>query len=121
MRLTKIGLGDLVDDVQLVAQVDEDITFDGVGYDLISFNEFRERICIEVKTSYGNKDKPFFISSKEIETMKGLKAEHNCKYCLIYYVLIDDVNVTIKNIYPYDLDNIKLEPILYKVKSTNEI
>ncbi len=114
-RLTKLGLENLTSQVQLVAQIDEETTFDGLGYDIISFNEKKERICIEVKTSFGKKDKPFFISKKELEIMKGIKEEHQCKYCLIYYVLIDGNDVKIKSIYPEDIANLKLTPVLYKV------
>ena len=46
LRLTKLGLEKFVNYVKLVAQIDEDITLDGLGYDLISFNEFGESICI---------------------------------------------------------------------------
>lgn len=114
-RLIGLGLEDLIGEVKLIAQIDEDTTLDGLGYDLVSFNEFREPICIEVKTSYGSKDKPFFISKKEIDILKGIKSEYDCKHALIYYVLVDGCNVTIKNITPYDLSKIKLETFLYKV------
>jgi len=121
-RLIQLGLEDLVEKVQLISQISEEITFDGLGYDLISFNEKREKVCIEVKTSYGKSDKPFFISKKELELLQGLKEEHNCSNCLIYYVLIDNNNVIIKNINLKDLNNLKLTPILYKVESNdNEI
>lgn len=115
-RLINLGLENLIENVQLVAQIDEDTTFDGLGYDLISFNEKKERICIEVKTSYGKNDKPFFISKKELELIQGIKEEHQCKSIVIYYVLIDGKNITIKNISPDDFSNLKLTPILYKVE-----
>lgn len=115
-RLMKLGLEDLIKNVKLVTQIDEETTFDGLGYDLISFNESREPICIEVKTAYGKKDKPFFISKKEIEIIQGLKKEFDCNHCLIYYVLIDGFDVTIKNISSYDLNNMELIPVLYKIK-----
>lgn len=120
-RLINLGLENLAQQVQLIAQIDEETTFDGLGYDLISFNENGDRICIEVKTSYGKKDKPFFISKKELETIQGLKEEYDCKKCLIYYVLIDGFNVTIKNILPYDLNNMKLTAVLYKAETNNYI
>lgn len=115
--LVKLGLEDLADQIQLIAQVDDEITLDGLGYDLLSFNEKRERICIEVKTCYGNKDKSFFISEKEIQVMRGLVEEYDCKQCFIYFVLIDNHNVTIKTITPYDLTQLKLTPVLYKVEA----
>lgn len=114
-RLINQGLGDLVDEVKLITQIDEETTFDGLGYDLISFNENRERIFIEVKTSFSAKDKPFYISQKELDLIQGLKEEYRCKNCLIYYILIDGSFVFIKRIYPLDFDNLKLTPVLYKV------
>lgn len=116
-RLKNIGLEFLTKEVKLVAQINEETTFDGLGYDLISFNEQLERICIEVKTSFGTKDKPFFISKKEMELIQGLKEEYKCKNCLIYYVLVDNFDITIKTIHSTDFSNLKLTPILYKVES----
>ncbi len=115
IRLEKLGLYDVINDVELVAQIDEDTTFDGLGYDLISFNEFKERICIEVKTSYSKKDKPFFISKKELEILQGLKEEYNCQKLMIYYVLVDGNNVTIKTIEADDISTLNITPVLYKV------
>lgn len=115
LRLEKLGLHDAIKDVKLVSQISEDITFDGLGYDLISFNEFKEPICIEVKTSYSKKDKPFFISKKELDILQGLKEEYNCQNCMIYYLLIDDNNVTIKTIKADDLNNLNITPVLYKI------
>lgn len=114
-RLMGIGLENLIGEVELVAQIDDDITLDGLGYDLLSFNEHGEKVCIEVKTSYSKEDKPFFISKKELDIISGIKKEHGCKHCLIYYVRIDGTNVTIKNITPFDLEKIKREPYLYKI------
>ena len=115
IRLEKMGLKDKIKDVRLIAQVKEDITFDGIGYDLISFNQFKEQICIEVKTCYGKKDKPFFITKKELEFLKSFKKEYHCKEWLIYYVLIDGVDVTIKQITREELAKLKLTPVLYQV------
>lgn len=115
LRLKDLGLDYLIDKVKLVAQVDEDITFDGLGYDLISFNEKKEPICIEVKTTYGTKDRPFFVSQKEIDVIEGLIEEHDCKDCLIYYLLIDNYNVTIKTIDNIAFKDLKKAPILYKI------
>lgn len=115
LRLEKLGLHDVIKDVKLVSQISEDITFDGLGYDLISFNEFKEPICIEVKTSYSKKDKPFFISKKELDILQGLKEEYSCQNCMIYYVLVDDNNITIKTIKADDLSNLNITPVLYKI------
>ena len=115
-KLKELGFNDLINEVQIVAEVNDEITFDGLGYDIISFNESRERICIEVKTSYGTKDKPFFITKKEIDVLEGVCKDYNCKYGVIYYVLIDGLNVTIKTITQSEFDKLKKEPYLYIVR-----
>ena len=114
-RLKKLGLGHLTKDVNLVAQLDEDITFDGLGYDLISFNDKGEKIVIEVKTCFGKKDRPFFITYKELEVIQGIKEEHDITECIILYLLIDKNNVTIKSITNEELNELKLKPFLYKI------
>lgn len=116
LRLEELGLKELVKDIKLVAQINDEITFDGIGYDLISFNKYKEPICIEVKTSYGKKDKPFFISKKELNILKGLYEEYNCKECIIYYVLVNNSNVTIKTINIDDFNRLELTPILFEVR-----
>lgn len=118
-KLQKVGLSYLAEEFKLVAQIDEEITFDGLGYDIISYNELGEKILIEVKTNIGNKDKPFFISKKEIELMKGFNSEYDCKQCFIYYVLIKDSDVKIKKIDCDRFSQYKLDPILYKIIDTN--
>ena len=115
-KLKNLGFNDLINEVKTVAEVNDEITFDGLGYDIISFNESRERICIEVKTSYGTKDKPFFITQKEIDVLEGVCKDYNCKYGVIYYVLINGHSVTIKKITKSEFDELKKEPYLYIVR-----
>ena len=103
-------------EVKVVAEVNDEITFDGLGYDIISFNESREHICIEVKTSYGTKDKPFFITQKEIDILEGVCKDYDCKYSIIYYVLINGPDVTIKTITQSEFNELKKEPYLYIVR-----
>lgn len=118
-KLKNAGLSHLINDIKLVAQFDEEITYDGVGYDLLSYDEKGQRICIEVKTSIGNKDKPFFISKNELNTISSLKTEHNCKNSFIYYVLIHNNNdVEIKKIDFNDFSKYDLKPVLYKIDHT---
>lgn len=97
----------------MIAQVDKDTTLDGMGYDLLSFNEQGEPIYIEVKTSYGKKDQPFFISQKEIDFLQQNNASHK----FLYYVLIDQSEVTIKIISSQDLAKFHFTPVLYKISN----
>ncbi|MFK0163928.1 DUF3883 domain-containing protein [Rhizobium sp. NPDC090279] len=60
-RLANEGLGHLVADVSWIAR---DIG-DGLGYDVISFDENGEEIFIEVKTTRGGENTPFFITENE--------------------------------------------------------
>ena len=115
-KLKNLGFNDLINEVKIVAEVNDEITLDGLGYDIISYNELKERICIEVKTAYGTKDKPFFITQKEIDILEGLCKEYDCKYSVIYYVLIDGLNVKIKTITQSEFNKLKKEPYLYIVK-----
>jgi hypothetical protein len=43
---------------------------DGVGYDILSFDKEGNEIHIEVKTTKGNKDEPFYMSANEVEYFK---------------------------------------------------
>ena len=64
MKMQKIklkGLG-LTDESE---QVDK--MLDGAGYDILSFNEEREKIYIEVKTTTGSSNEPFYMSLNEKE------------------------------------------------------
>lgn len=112
-RLKSLGLIDLAKKVKLITQVDKDTTLDGMGYDLLSFNEQGEPIYIEVKTSYGKKDQPFFISQKEIDFLQQKNASHK----FLYYVLIDQSEVTIKIISSQDLAKFHFTPVLYKISN----
>ena len=114
-RLKKLGLGHLIEKVNLVAQLNEEITFDGLGYDLISFNDKGEKIVVEVKTCFGKKDRPFFITHKELEVIQGIKKEHGITECIILYLLIDKNNVTIKSINNEEFNELKSKPFLYKI------
>lgn len=60
-RLANEGLGHLAADVSWVAR---DLG-DGLGYDIISFDENGEEIFIEVKTTRGGETSPFFLTENE--------------------------------------------------------
>jgi len=64
------------------------IAKDGEGYDILSFDENGNEICIEVKTTKGNEKTPFYLSQNE-----KLFFEKNFNKYMIY------------RLYNYDLDN----------------
>ena len=60
-RLQSLGRTDLAKKVRWVAQVDGD----GAGYDILSFNNSGEERFLEVKSTIGGEQTPFYISSNE--------------------------------------------------------
>ncbi len=91
-KLKKLGKENLIGDVDIISQIDEQITHDGEGYDVLSFNEKGEKIYIEVKTSTSQNANHvhFMISQKEVEFMNGKLKNIDINHCYIYYVT--DVN-----------------------------
>lgn len=84
-RLGKYGLANKVD---IISQVDDKITHDGDGYDVISFNEDGEEIYIEVKSSMTTSTNhvKFKISKKELDFINGKVPGYDKEHTFIYYV-----------------------------------
>ena len=61
-RLTSAGRPDLVDKVEWVSRV----RGDGLGYDIESFDDDGEPICIEVKATNQGQSAPFFLTCTEL-------------------------------------------------------
>ena len=91
-KLKKMGKENLIGDVDIISQIDDQITHDGEGYDVLSFNEKGEKIYIEVKTSktLSFNHVNFMISQKEVEFMNGKLKNIDINHCYIYYVT--DIN-----------------------------
>lgn len=120
-KLKSLHLDDLVSNVKMIAKTDyEYITNDGIGYDIVSYNEKGERIYIEVKCSLTNsKDNvSFFISEKEVAFMRGELDNIDKDHCFIYYVHDIDIEKAIAKILVINHDKfnkLKLNPYIYKV------
>ena len=84
---------------------------DGLGYDILSYNENGKEIFIEVKTTVRNYDTPFFITRNELERSK----QENEKFFLYRLYNFDDTNNK-ANYYQRqgDLTELCLNPILYR-------
>lgn len=84
---------------------------DGLGYDILSYNENGKEIFIEVKTTVRNYDTPFFITRNELERSKQ-ENEHFFLYRLYDF---DDTNNK-ANYYQRqgDLTELCINPILYR-------
>ena len=120
-KLKRLHLDDLIPNVKMIAKTDyEYITNDGIGYDIVSYNEKRKKIYIEVKCSLTNsKDNvSFFISEKEVAFMSGELDNIDKDHCFIYYVHDIDIEKAIAKILVINHDKfnkLKLNPYIYKV------
>ncbi len=120
-KLKRLHLDDLVPNVKMITKTDyEYITNDGIGYDIVSYNEKREKIYIEVKCSLTNsKDNvSFFISEKEVAFMSGELDNIDKDHCFIYYVHDIDIEKAIAKILVINHDKfnkLKLNSYIYKV------
>lgn len=120
-KLKSLHLDDLVPNVKMITKTDyEYITNDGIGYDIVSYNEKREKIYIEVKCSLTNsKDNvSFFISEKEVAFMHGELDNIDKDHCFIYYVHDIDIEKAIAKILVINHDKfnkLKLNSHIYKV------
>jgi hypothetical protein len=72
-RLKDLGRTDLADKVKQVS-----LENDSLGYDVQSFGEHGEELLIEVKTTTGNANRPFFVSRNELESSR----KHSRSYYL---------------------------------------
>jgi hypothetical protein len=66
VQLIQAGRSDLADKVEIVAETKGD----GLGYDVLSFTALGEEKYIEVKTTPGAADAPFFLTSTELAFSK---------------------------------------------------
>lgn len=120
-KLKRLHLDDLIPNVKMIAKTDyEYITNDGIGYDIVSYNEKRKKIYIEVKCSLTNsKDNvSFFISEKEVTFMSGELDNIDKDHCFIYYVHDIDIEKAIAKILVINHDKfnkLKLNSYIYKV------
>ena len=101
-KLKEAHLEEFADKVIWISKPDkEESTYDGKGYDIISYNEKKEKIYIEVKCSTTNhtNDVIFDISDKEVALMNGKLVDDDNnpidkEHCFIYYV--SNINQTLK-------------------------
>jgi hypothetical protein len=84
---------------------------DGLGFDILSYNEKGEEIFIEVKTTVRNYDTPFFITRNELEKSK----QDSDKFFLYRLYEFDDTNNT-ANYYERkgNLSDLCVNAILYR-------
>lgn len=105
-RLKKGKRIDLADKVKHVALENGD----GLGYDVLSFNDDGSERYIEVKTTCNGLKEPFYVTSNELEKSNTL----NNYYLYRVYNFNKEKNTAKIKIIPGGLNNIKLEPTEYK-------
>lgn len=96
-RLTYWGHTDLVESVKRVS-----LENDSAGYDIVSFGKDRKQLFIEVKTTTGNANRPFFLTRNEVNRSdeKGdqyrLYRVYDLKKKPRYYVLSGPLGSAVK-------------------------
>jgi hypothetical protein len=107
-KLEELGFLDKTEDIQK--------KLDGEGYDIYSYDENGDEIFIEVKTTKGNIDEPFYLSINEKEFWQ----RHSEKYVIYRLYNYDYLNKT-ANIYKIkgsELSEFILSPTNFEVSKT---
>lgn len=111
-RLNNLGKKDLVNQIK---HVSKDIG-DGLGYDILSFNEDESFLYIEVKTTICSEKQDFYITKNELEFLKN---EAQARIYRVYNFSEDQNDIGL-NIYSkedfVDTGKLGLEAISFKVK-----
>jgi len=91
---------------------------DGLGYDILSFDELGNEIFIEVKTTKGRVNSTFYISRNELEKSKRDKDNYYLYRVFHFNESLNDAELLIIN---GDLSSLCEEPLIYKVNMTEEM
>lgn len=86
---------------------------DGLGYDVLSYDEAGNKMYIEVKATKGNKNSPFFITRNELERSKQEEAN------FFIYRVYNFNDETMKGdvlVIQGDVSSLCVEAVNYKVK-----
>lgn len=86
---------------------------DGLGYDVLSYDENGNKMFIEVKATKSNKNAPFFITRNELARSKQ---EKNNYYIYRVYNFNDETLRGDVLVLQGDASNLCVEPVNYKVK-----
>jgi hypothetical protein len=85
---------------------------DGLGYDILSFDENGEEIFIEVKTTKGKFNLPFYITRNEL-----IRSQKDSKKFVLYRLFDYNVNSNTAEFFKNfgDLSDLCINPIQYRV------
>ena len=85
---------------------------DGLGYDILSYNEFEEKIYIEVKTTRKAINQPFYLTKNELECSKIVGNKY---FIYRLYDFDDKENKAKYFVHVGDLSNICINPTQYRI------
>lgn len=105
-RLELLGLVGLGGRVEWVANTQGD----GIGYDVLSFDEHGNELWIEVKTANGSMETPFYLTHRELQVAN----QNHTNWC-IYRVFRFATNPKVYVIHPPLEEIVYLEPISWRV------
>lgn len=86
---------------------------DGLGYDILSYDEKGKEIFIEVKTTSNGANTPFYITKNELQKSKDTKDRY---FLYRLYDFDESNNKALYYEYKGDLTKLCIDPILYEVK-----
>lgn len=85
---------------------------DGLGYDILSYDENGDKMYIEVKTTRGNRSSPFYLTGNELERSIQDKKIY---YLYRLYNFSEETNEANCEIIEGSLANLAINPTKYKV------
>jgi hypothetical protein len=106
--LTSVNRKDLADKVRNLAQAQGD----GLGYDLLSFFADGREKYIEVKSTTGSLDAPFYLSRDELSFLR----EHPGR-AFLYRISLRDGNASLKSFTAAEVEMQEITPVTFVVKS----
>ncbi len=91
---------------------------DGEGYDILSFDEDGEEMYIEVKTTKGNSNEPFYLSANE----KAFCEAHPSKYVIyrLHNYIFQTCSAQIYKIKGSEILGLQFSPINFEVSIKNK-
>lgn len=111
LKLEKERLSSELSNKVIHVSIDEG---DGAGYDILSYDEIGKPKFIEVKTTTGPKETPFYLTENEKAFIEEFKEE--AEIIRVYHFNLETTSGEIIRIPGVDfLEKAKLKPIAYKV------
>jgi len=84
---------------------------DGLGYDILSYDQNGEEIYIEVKSTTGSKNEPFYLTANELERIR----QDDSKYFIyrVYELNVEQMTASYYILHSHIQDLLNFEPSVY--------